>query len=136
MGSFNVVSVVVLYDWSKPHGAHVLKRPRWTICHTLWATVLTLLPFYSFVTARQNTMVSLSPLTHFERIGQTGGLEWLRCSDEELAKRVQLWLYFGLLSEFCGRVIPRASLRAIDQTTKSPRLCTTQLSQLLQAQKL
>ena len=65
-----------------------------------------------------------------------GGLEWLRCSDEELAKRVQLWLYFGLLSEFCGRVIPRASLRAIDQTTKSPRLCTTQLSQLLKAQKL
>lgn len=62
-------------------------------------------------------------------------LQWLQCSDEELARRVQLWLYFGLLSEFCGRVVLKATLRRVNTLSASPKLFTKNLSQLIETRK-
>ena len=58
-------------------------------------------------------------------------LRWLQCDAGQIAKRVQLWLYFGLLSSFCGRVIPRATLRDIDQTG-SIRLSTARIQRIFE----
>ena len=58
-------------------------------------------------------------------------LHWLECSDQDLAVRVQLWLYFGLLSAFCGQVIPVVTLRKGSSTGIS-RICTENLPQILQ----
>ena len=64
-----------------------------------------------------------------------GGLQWLQCSKEELARRVQAWLYFGLLSSFCGHVIPRNIFRDIEGANGTPRLSTARLPQLLDTSK-
>ena len=58
---------------------------------------------------------------------ETDNLQWLQCSHVELAKRVQLWLYFGLLSKFCGRVVPRTIFRSGDIYTGRLTLTTTEL---------
>ena len=62
---------------------------------------------------------------------ESNRLRWLQCSDEELARRAQIWLYFGLLSAFCGRNIPKASLRGIDEISGSSYLSTARLHHLL-----
>lgn len=62
-------------------------------------------------------------------------LQWLRCSDNILARRVQVWLYFGLLSEFCGCVIPQHTFRCADGLTGTPRLSTIRLPQLVDTHK-
>lgn len=61
----------------------------------------------------------------------SNSLRWLQCSDDELARRVQTWLYFGLLSAFCGNTIARASLCRIDELTGSHYLSTTKLHHYL-----
>ena len=66
----------------------------------------------------------------------TGSLQWLQCTDDELAKRMQLWLYFGVLSSFCGHVIPRAALRDTDLSTNTIRLSTAQLPCMLNTRKV
>lgn len=66
----------------------------------------------------------------------TGDLLWLQCADEELAKRSQLWLYFGLLSSFCGHVVPRAMLRESDPSTGSIRLSTKHIPLILETWNL
>lgn len=63
-------------------------------------------------------------------------LLWLQCEDEEFAKRVQLWLYFGLLSSFCGHVVPRAILRESDTCTGSIRLSTARIPSILETRNL
>lgn len=65
----------------------------------------------------------------------TTSLEWLQCSDEDLAKRAQLWLYFGLLSEFCGRVVLKSALRRVNEVTASPELSTVNLLGLIDNRK-
>ena len=57
--------------------------------------------------------------------------QWLQCPDEELARRVQAWLYFGLLSAFCGHNIAKISLHVIDEVTGYPSLSTARLHHLL-----
>ena len=62
---------------------------------------------------------------------EIGGLQWLQCSREELAKRVQVWLYFGLLSGFCGHVVPKNIFRGNHGMDGAPLLSTMRLPQLL-----
>ena len=62
---------------------------------------------------------------------ETDNLRWSQCSDVELAKRVQLWLYFGLLSEFCGRVVPQAIFRSGDMYTGRLTLTTAELPRFI-----
>ena len=66
---------------------------------------------------------------------QSNNLRWLQCPDDELARRVQSWLYFGLLSAFCGRTIPRASLRGIVESTGHLYLSTAKLHHYLDERK-
>ena len=66
----------------------------------------------------------------------TGDFLWLQCADEELAKRVQLWLYFGLLSSYCGRVVPRAILRESENGADSVRLSTACILRILKSRNL
>ena len=61
--------------------------------------------------------------------------QWLQCSDEDLARRVQLWLYFGLLSEFCGFLVPRAIFRHFDASTGALRISTARLPQLIDSRR-
>ena len=39
-------------------------------------------------------------------------LAWLSCSTDELARRAQIWLYFGTLTEFTGEHVSPASFRS------------------------
>ena len=61
----------------------------------------------------------------------TRSLQWLGCSDKEFATRVQLWLYFGLLSSFCGHPVLRTVLRHVDTSDGTIRVSTLYLPRLL-----
>ena len=61
----------------------------------------------------------------------SNSLGWLQCEDDELARRVQSWLYFGLLSAFCDHTISRAFLCRIDEFTGIRYLSTAKLHQVL-----
>ena len=61
--------------------------------------------------------------------------QWLQCSDEELARRVQIWLYFGLLSAFCGCNVSSASLCCVDENTHYRYLSIARLYDLLEKRK-
>ena len=72
--------------------------------------------------------------TYPQRNGWTNegkSLHWLECPDQDLAVRIQLWLYFSLPSAFCGQVIPVITLRK-GSSTGTSRMCTENLPQILQ----
>ena len=58
-------------------------------------------------------------------------LQWTSCSDDELACRLQIWLFFGTLSNFCGKVIQKSQFRRQEQGQKLPRLTTEDLPHIL-----
>ena len=64
-----------------------------------------------------------------------GDEDWLQCPDEALATRVQLWLYFGLLSSFCGQIVPNILFLEKDDCEGFKRLSTKGLSQVLARRK-
>lgn len=66
---------------------------------------------------------------------ESNNLGWLQCSDEALARRVQIWLYFGLLSAFCGCNVSKAYLSGVDEMTGCRYLSTARLHHLLDKRK-
>ena len=61
---------------------------------------------------------------------------WSSCINDELAKRVEIWLFFGLLSEFCGRPIRRSELCDVDTNGRLSCVNTKKLPQILEAKSL
>ena len=62
-------------------------------------------------------------------------LHLLQRSGEELAARVQIWLYFGLLSYFCGCNVSMARFYDVYAAVGYCVLCTARLRFLLDKRK-
>ena len=62
-------------------------------------------------------------------------LQWTFCPEDELASRVQLWLFFGTLSEFCGRVVKTEELRSHGSAEGLSALKTENLAKLIHARR-
>ena len=66
---------------------------------------------------------------------ESNSLQWLQCSDEELARRVRIRLYFGLLSSFCRCNVSKAFLCSVDEVTGYSYLTTARFYHLLDKRK-
>ncbi|MCJ1233303.1 hypothetical protein MMC14_001258 [Varicellaria rhodocarpa] len=62
-------------------------------------------------------------------------LKWVDCSDDELAIRAQVWLFFGVITEYCGDVIPCIEFREISELGSFPRVSNVILTSLLERQQ-
>ena len=107
--------------------------------HLLYPTGTTILPLQIPLLCNDEDVYDGVSFTAFPCrrawANESNTLQWLQCSDEGLARRVQIWLYFGLLSAFCGCSVSKAFFYSVDDVTEYPCLITARLHHLLDKRK-